>query len=421
MQLFMRALQATGTELEQLVRQAISSNPALEELSPPEQTDTIPTDTVDADATRRHDAFINNLSASLTLTQHLEQQIRTNALPKDIEAACLVLIENLDQHGRFIVSPQDIAKEYNIELPLLHKALLEVQDLEPAGVGAIDLRDSLILQLRRENEHDSLAMLLLQDYWEELIQHRYDAVALRLHIDTNAIQLAARRIARLNPDPGSAFAKVEQQVITPDIIVTRKGHDLEVQLTDERVPRLTLSADYRNMMAEHADKPELRHYLSRCFREGRELIHALEQRQQTILLVSNAIVSKQKKFFFQGTQAIVPMRMEDIANDTGLHVSTISRAVNGKFLHCDLGVYELRYFFSTSLTTPSGNTPSTSARSVQARIRELIASESPMNPLSDAAIVSALAADGISIARRTVAKYREELRILPAAQRKNAY
>lgn len=417
MQLFMRTLQASHMELAQQVRQAVASNPALEEL-PPETSDGDASQETDFEATRRHAAFMNSLTAEETLQGHLEQQIRTSGFPHELEQACLLLISNLDEHGRFATPPASLAEEQNIPPALLRKALQEVQELEPAGVGALNLQESLIIQLHRAGEADSLAMNLLQTCWQELVHHRYDAAARKIGTDPQMVQLAARRIARLNPDPGSTFAKVEQHVITPDIIVTRNGDELEVSLTAEGIPRLALSADYRNMMSEHAEKPELRQYLSRCFREGRDLIRAIDQRQQTILAIANAIVARQHDFFFCGAHAMKPLRMEDIATDTGLHVSTISRAVNGKFLRCDYGVLELRRFFSASLSAPDGEHMA-SAQAVQARIRQFIAEENPAAPLSDADIAAALADEDIVVARRTVAKYREALHILPASLRKN--
>ncbi len=417
MQLFMRTLQASHMELTQQVHQAVAANPALEEL-PPALPEADTAQAADFEATRRHAAFLDSLAEEETLQSHLEQQIRTSGFPLDLERACLLLISNLDEHGRFATPPASLAEEQNIPPTLLRKALREVQELEPAGVGALDLQESLIIQLRRAGEEDSLAMSLLQDCWQELVHHRYDAAARKISTDPQLVQLAARRIARLNPDPGSDFAKVEQNVITPDIIVTRHGDKLEVNLTGEGIPRLSLSADYRNMMAEHAEKPDLRHYLSRCFREGRDLIRAIAQRQETILSVANAIVKHQREFFFRGARAMIPLRMEDIAADTGLHVSTISRAVNGKFLRCDFGVLELRRFFSAALSSPDGEAVS-SAQAVQARIRQLIAKENSAAPLSDADIAAALADDGIAVARRTIAKYREALHILPASLRKN--
>ena len=409
MQQFMRALQATNMELRTLATQAMAANPALEELPPPPDEEDSPSP--DYTAAQSHDYLLDSLSEAPSLAAHLEEQVRRSALPARVEQAALELVQHLDERGYFADAPADIATQHGWSRSTLTKALQAVQDLDPAGVGARDLRESLVLQLRREGEEASLAMQLLQNHWQQLVQHRYADTARELGESELAVAGAARRIAQLNPDPGSAYARENTSIIVPDVIVTRKGDELEVALTEANIPRLGISAEYREMMAEQADKPEVRRYLSRCFSEGRELIKAIAQRQQTILQVAQAIVQHQRAFFLQGPSALVPLKMEQIAGATGLHVSTISRAVNGKFLKCASGVFELRHFFTTTL---DGVSP----EAVQVRLRELIAGEDPRHPLSDARLEQMLAAEGITIARRTIAKYRDQLRILPASMRK---
>lgn len=410
MQQFMRALQSTNMELRTLTTQAMAANPALEELPPDddarEQMET------DIAADRRHDFLLDSLTEAPSLATHLEEQIRRSALPAKVEQAALLLVQQLDARGYFCEETADIARQHGWSPSLLNKALQAVQDLDPAGVGAIDLRESLMLQLRREGEENSLAMRLMQDFWPQLVQHRYADAARELGESELAVAGAARRISQLNPNPGSAFAREDSSVIEPDVLVIRKKNELEVYLTGANIPRLTLSAEYREMMAEQADKPEVRRYLSRCFSEGRELIKAIAQRQETILKVAQEIVRRQRAFFLQGPAALIPLRMEQVADTTGLHVSTISRAVNGKFLKYDRGIFELRHFFTADL---GGNV---SPEAVQARLRELIENEDPRNPLSDAKLEQLLVSEGIRIARRTVAKYRDQLHILPANMRK---
>ncbi len=409
MQQFMRALQATNMELCTLATQAMAANPALEELPPVAEDEDMPAP--DTATTQRHNYLLDSLSDAPSLGAHLEEQVRRSALPAKVEAAALELVQHLDERGYFADAPADIAAQHGWSKNTLTKALQVVQDLDPAGVGAADLRESLVLQLRREGEEQSLAMQLLQNHWLQLVQHRYAEAARELGESELAVAGAARRIAQLNPDPGSAFARENTSIITPDIIVSRRGDELEVTLTDANIPRLGISAEYREMMAEQADKPEVRRYLSRCFSEGRELIKAIAQRQQTILQVAQVIVQHQRAFFLQGTSALIPLKMEQIADATGLHISTISRAVNGKFLKCCFGVFELRHFFTTAL---DGVSP----EAMQSRIRELIKAEDPRHPLSDARLEQLLAAEGITIARRTIAKYRDLLHILPASQRR---
>ena len=412
MQLYLRALQATQMELSQLVNHALNANPALEEAPPLPDSDSGDSALPDAEATRRHDHLMDSLPEQITLSAHLEEQVLQSALPAELESAALELIAHLDARGFFADEPESLG----LPPALLRRALRVVQDLEPAGVGARDLRESLLLQLEREGEGASLPATLLRHHWEALVRHRYAEAARELGLPESKVTAAAYHISRLNPDPGSSFARVESLVITPDVLVQRKGNELAVSLTGEMVPRLVLSPQYREMMAEQGDKPEVRQYLSRCFREGRELIQAIEKRQNTILAVASAIVQRQRAFFLRGAAHLAPLKMEDIAADAELHVSTVSRAVNGKYLRCDHGVYELRSFFSAALPADEGE--GVSAGHIRARIKALIEAENPRKPLSDAKLEALLAADGIRVARRTIAKYRDQLHILPASLRK---
>lgn len=414
MQQFMRALQATNMELRTLATQAMAANPALEELPPPEEDEDNPTPNIQA--AQRHDFLIDSLTEAPSLGTHLEEQIRRSALPDKVEQAALELVQHLDERGYFADAPAEIAAQQQWSSRLLRQALQAVQDLDPAGVGAADLRESLMLQLRREGEEKTLAMQLLKNHWSDLVQHRYAEAARALGESELAVAGAARRIAQLNPDPGSAFEHSENSEVIPDLLVQIIDGEPRVSLTDANVPRLVLSAEYREMMAEQADKPEVRRYLSRCFSEGRELIKAIADRQKTILSVAQEIVQRQRAFFLKGPAALAPLRMEQVADATGIHVSTVSRAVNGKYLQCSRGVFELRHFFTHAL--PGNDAEALSPEAVQARIRELIAEEDPRHPLSDAALEKQLAAEGIRIARRTVAKYRDAQRILPATMRK---
>lgn len=413
-QMFMRALQANNAELCELTSQALAANPALEEIQqrPEEESPFSYAPGQDKAATQRHERFLESLTEQETLSSHLEAQIRRSALPPETESAALAIIPYLNKHGFFAEQPQQVAQELGLESRVFRKAVQALQDLEPAGVGAADLRESLILQLRRKGEHGGIPMQLLRHHWDDLVRHRYAEAARALEVDEEAVALAARRIRRLNPDPGSGFARTELQIITPDVLVTYEAGELIVSLTNEGVPRLALSSAYREMMVERADNPELRSYLSRCFREGRELIRAINDRQQTILSVAKAIVARQQEFFLRGPEHLSPLRMETVAADLGISTSTVSRAVRGKYLRCRHGVFELRRFFSTAINETE------SAGSVQARIRQLVAAENPLSPLSDAEIATALSGEGIPVARRTIAKYREQLRILPANLRK---
>ena len=332
--------------------------------------------------------------------------------------AALTLVQYLDTHGMFDEPPAEIAAREGIPDNVLQEALQAVQELDPAGVGAVDLRESLLIQLRRAGEtSDALPVRVLQEQWDALVRHRYADAARALGVTEDDVQAAAYRISRLNPDPGSGFAQTERNIIEPDIVVDADESGRYVaRLTGENIPQLELSAEYREMMAEQADKPEVRQYLSRCFKEGREVIRAVAERQATILAVAQAVVARQQVFFRKGRAELRPMRMEDVAADTGLAVSTVSRAVSGKYLRCSHGVYALRSFFAAAL--PSGEDDAVSADAVQQQILRLVQEEDPAHPLSDAALEAALAERGITVARRTIAKYREKLKILPTNLRR---
>lgn len=418
MQFFMRALQATNMELRQMVTQAMTANPALEEVFPKEAQEDDSPGAVDHDATRRHSEFMDTLEAEETLVSHLEEELRQSGLPEPVEAAALTLVQYLDTHGMFDEPPAEIAAREGIPDNVFHEALQAVQELDPAGVGAVDLRESLLIQLRRAGEtSDALPVRVLQEQWDALVRHRYADAARSLGVTEDDVQAAAYRISRLNPDPGSGFAQTERNIIEPDIVVEADAEGrYTARLTGENIPQLELSAEYREMMAEQADKPEVRQYLSRCFKEGREVIRAVAERQATILAVAQAVVARQQVFFRKGRAELRPMRMEDVAADTGLAVSTVSRAVSGKYLRCSHGVYALRSFFAAAL--PSGEDDAVSADAVQQQILRLVQEEDPAHPLSDAALEAALAERGITVARRTIAKYREKLKILPTNLRR---
>lgn len=418
MQFFMRALQATNMELRQMVTQAMTANPALEEVSPKEAQEDDSPGAVDHDATRRHSEFMDTLEAEETLVSHLEDELRQSGLPEPVEAAALTLVQYLDTHGMFDEPPAEIAAREGIPDTVLQEALQAVQELDPAGVGAVDLRESLLIQLRRAGEtSDALPVRVLREQWDALVRHRYADAARALGVTEEDVQAAAYRISRLNPDPGSGFAQTERNVIEPDIVVEAdESGRYTARLTGENIPQLELSAEYREMMAEQADKPEVRQYLSRCFKEGREVIRAVADRQATILAVAQAVVARQQVFFRKGRAELRPMRMEDVAADTSLAVSTVSRAVSGKYLRCSHGVYALRSFFAAAL--PSGEDDAVSADAVQQQILRLVQEEDPAHPLSDAALEAALAERGITVARRTIAKYREKLKILPTNLRR---
>ncbi len=406
MQQTMRILQANVNELQQLVTHALQTNPTLEERE--HTADTEPPEPLEKESSYYH--TLEQVSEKPSLSDHLKEQITQEDLSPELTEASLFLIDSLDARG--YLDAQDIP-----EGKIYTKALATLQQLEPAGVGARDLRECLLLQLQQAGEGDSLAAELLRDHWDSLVQHQYARAATQLGREEADVRDAAERLKRLQPNPANDYAEVDSSIILPDVLV-EEGEDGEllVSLTGEYIPQLAISADYRSMMAEKAENKELREYLSRCFREARDLISAIEQRQHNILQAARAIVVRQEEFFRVGVSALRPLKMEQIAEDTGVHLSTISRAVRGKYIKCRFGVFELRSFFQHEIKSETGEQKSVS--SVQRRISTLISEENKQAPLSDSELVSQLAEEGIYVARRTVAKYRDQLGIPPAQQRK---
>ncbi len=410
LQMFMRTLQATSSELAEITNQALASNPTLEEASPVNAQGHL--------ATERHSRFLESLAEEESLHDHLSEQIRHSGLEPQLANAALMLCQQLDARGFFEEAPVLIAQREEMSPTLFAKALSCVQELDPSGVGARDIRESLLLQLDRLGERKGIAHELIELHWHALLHRHYAQIAKMMEVEEAAVSGAVHRIALLNPDPGSNFCRAELNIISPDVIIEQQGDELMVSLTGEQIPLLSLSADYRSMMSEQAQNQELRQYLSKCFREGRELIHAIEQRQQTILLVARAIVVRQREYFTQDASALQPLKMEQIAEDCELHISTISRAVKGKYIKSKRGLAELRSFFSSSISSSEVGGSSYSAGAIHQRIAALIADEDPRKPLSDAKLETALAHQGVSISRRTIAKYREQLNILPTSLRK---
>ncbi len=415
MQQSMRILQANTAELQQIVSLALQSNPTLEAREPSRQQEH------EGESSAESESFdsqywISQLSREPSLHDHLREQILQEDFSEDLRAACLVLLDSIDPRGYLDEDVAQLARDYGAQLDLYERALGCIQQLDPAGVGARDLRECLLLQLQQRGESEGLPARLLRDHWELLVEHRYELAAQQLGLDVELVREAAARVARLKPHPGSDFSPDDDSVIFPDVeVVEDEQGDLLVSLTGEDVPQLAINADYRSMMAQQAENRELREYLSRCFREARDLITAIEQRQTSVLHVARAIVVRQEEFFRRGRDHIKPLKMEQIAVDTQMHLSSVSRAVRGKYVRCRHGVFELRHFFQRSL----GNEQEDMAVSrIHARLRQWIAEEDKAAPLSDSALVSLFAEEGVTLARRTLAKYRDQLGIPPASQRR---
>jgi RNA polymerase sigma-54 factor len=295
--------------------------------------------------------------------------------------------------------------------------LRTLQSFDPPGIAARDLRECLILQLRDAELEDTLAFRIVRDYFDQLINHRWSEISKELAITPKDVQSAADDIAKLDPKPGLRYSPPPDNYITPDLIVEKIDGEYLVFLNDTSLPRLKLSKTYREIAKDKSKfQGENKEFISNKLNSANWMIQAIEQRRQTMLKVMNFIVDRQREFFEKGVQYLRPLTLREVADVIHMHESTVSRVTNEKFVQTPRGVLPLKFFFSSGLSTTSGE--DVSARGIRARIQKLVADEQPKRPLTDQAIVNVLKDEGIHIARRTVAKYRDQLGILSARMRK---
>ncbi|HEX6133016.1 MAG TPA: RNA polymerase factor sigma-54 [Longimicrobiales bacterium] len=292
-----------------------------------------------------------------------------------------------------------------------------IQSFDPAGVGARDLRECLVLQLKDLELEDTLAFRIVREYFDQLINHRWSEISKDLSIMPKDVQTAADDVAKLDPKPGLKYSAPPDNYITPDLIVEKIDGEYLVFLNDTSLPRLKLSRAYREIAKDKSKfKGENKEFISNKLNSANWMIQAIEQRRQTMLKVMNFIVDRQREFFEKGVQYLKPLTLREVAEVINMHESTVSRVTNEKFVQTPRGVLPLKFFFSSGLSTTSGE--DVSARGIKAKIQKLVAEEEAKRPLTDQAIVNILKDEGIQIARRTVAKYRDQLGILSARMRK---
>jgi RNA polymerase sigma-54 factor len=370
-----------------------------------------------AEDEERRQFLLDSLTVPETLAQHLEGQLVAERLDAEERAEVMRLIGYLDERGFLSMPIREIVFETGVPIERLERARSVLQRLDPPGIGAESLQESLLLQLVRQGRADSLEHRLVSDHLDELARRRLPDLAKKLKVPVERIQQAAELIGSLNPRPGQDFGASPPAVhVQPDLAVEKVNGRYVVTLNNEVLPRLRISNTYKDLMARSGTKEEVRGYIRERIRSGKFFIQSIEQRQQTIRKIAEEIVSRQREFLERGPSHLKPMNMAQLAEVVGVHETTVSRAVNGKFMQTPQGVYELRYFFTTGLETDSGEAMSNV--SVKAALAELVKAEDKTKPFSDDAIVKKLNEQGIKLARRTVAKYRDELGILPSHLRK---
>lgn len=369
-----------------------------------------------AEAEEKRQFMFDSLVAGTSLQESLMDQVRMSDMQDGHRSIAELLIGNIDDYGYLKTSVEDLATTTGLETSAITEVLKLIQTFDPAGVGARDLRECLMLQLERSGQQETIEYKIVDRFMEALGKRRIPEIARGLGLDVGDVQDAIGRIGRLEPRPGREFLPDNDQYILPEVFVQRSGDDFVVTTNNEQIPHLRISNTYKDLMATSAESAEVRNYIREKIRAGKFLIKSLHQRQQTILNIANQIVSRQREFMEKGVAHLKPMTMVQVAEAVGVHETTVSRAVSAKYIQTPQGVFEMKYFFTAGIQTSSGE--GISNTSVKDMIAEMFAREDPSKPLSDQEIVNMLKEKGIVIARRTVAKYRTELNILPSNLRK---
>lgn len=366
----------------------------------------------------RRPSIENTLSKPVSLADHLMWQLRLSSMTEREQMIAAVIINNLDGDGYVRAPLAELAFMAAADIDETEAVLKKIQEFDPPGVAARTISECLLIQLRQLGLGESVAARLVEHHLEDLEARRFDKLARSLKVSVEEIVQAARAISALEPKPGRDYGEGETRYVTPDVFVHKVGDEFVVTLNDDGMPRLRVSQFYRRMLGN--DGPgEARGYIEDKMRAAAWLIKSIHQRQRTLQLVTESIVRFQRAFLEKGVAYLRPLVLKQVADDIGMHESTVSRATANKYVHTPQGIFELKYFFTSSLKCKDGD--DVSAESVKKRIRELIASEDRRKPYSDQHIAELLAKESIAIARRTVAKYRELMGILPSSKRKQIY
>jgi len=467
-----KLLQLNRMELAEVVNQEMMENPILEELSETPEGEAVPTpevagETADPEAEQRRDedsfikatpqeeqlvvgkddfnwesyvedfnsssssapsmrevneelpSFENVLTKTTSLEEHLAWQLSMLTANESEKKLGELIIGNLSDDGYLKASLEDLAREANMDVEDAEEVLKLVQNFDPVGVGSRNLQECLLIQAKFMNPRHPLVEQMIEHHLGDLERKNYQAIAKALAVPLDKVIEATRLILEFEPKPGRSFHTSDTQYITPDIYVYKVADEFVIVLNEDGMPKLRISPYYKSILAS-AQKDQnkvTKEYVQDKLRSAVWLIRSIHNRQKTIYKVTDAIVKRQRDFFEKGVQYLKPMILKDVANDIGMHESTISRVTTNKFVHTPVGIFELKYFFNSSINSADGS-DSLASEAVKEKIRQMIQKEDPKNPLSDQKIVELLRSDNIDIARRTVAKYRDMLGILSSGKRK---
>ncbi|MFH1357479.1 MAG: RNA polymerase factor sigma-54 [bacterium] len=371
--------------------------------------------------------YENMVSSQTSLHDHLEWQVKMGSLTPEEEEACITIIGNLDDNGYLQIDLQELTTKTAHSYDSLEDALCIIQEMDPPGVGATNLKECLLIQVKEYGPDKGILSEIVNKHLNLIEKRNFSALSKKLGLTNKKTRELANIIYSLEPKPGRSFSTGQVHYITPDVYVQEVGDEFVVILNEDGLPKLQISNLYKTaIMQEKADQnkaktnnlnSEAQNYIQEKLKSALWLIKSIHQRQKTLYKVTKSIVKFQREFMEHGVQQLKPLVLRDVAEEIGVHESTVSRATNGKYVHSPQGIFELKYFFNTGLSNATGGEDFAN-EAVKQMIKQFINVEDSKHPLSDQALANMLTAQNIEIARRTVAKYRELMGILPSSRRK---
>lgn len=363
--------------------------------------------------------YENVISTQENLHDYLAWQARMFGFNEDELKHAEILIEYIDDDGYLHTPIEEIAASEKVEVKDLEDVLQFIHEFDPPGVGARNLKECLLIQAKVLEEDTNDLVYVINNHLKDLEKKNYEAIAKAMNQEVRDVAELCKIIYSMDPKPGRAYAPQDTQYVMPDVYVYKVGDDYMVSINEDGLPRLKISNFYKNVLKSAPAGDKTQEYIQEKLRSAVWLIKSIHQRQRTIYKVTESIVKHQREFLDFGTGFLRPMVLRDIAADIGMHESTVSRVTTSKYVHTPQGIFELKYFFNSGISTSDGD--SLASESVKLKLKDLISKENPKDPLSDQKLVELLGKDGIQIARRTVAKYRDMLKILPSSRRKKMF
>ena len=361
-------------------------------------------------------SFEQFLTRSESLTEHLEWQVNLQQIDDDLKEAAIAIIGNLDEDGRLLATNEEIAEMCGVDLERIEEARQMVLRLEPVGCGARNVQECLLVQLDVMGEGNTLAAELVRDHFQDLQPFRLQHLSKQTGYDLNEINEELKIIRTLDPYPGRRYSSEEPIFVSPEVYIEKIEDEYVIYFTDDGSPRLRISPTYQQMLEQNGTTKETKDFIKEKVRSAVDLLRNIEHRRQTIYRVVECIVNRQQEFLDKGVEYIKPMMLKDVAEDIGMHLSTVSRVVNRKYAHTPQGVIELRRFFSEGMRNEDGEEVST--KTIKLKIKKMIEKEDSRKPITDDEIAKILSKEGIKLSRRTVAKYRDQMKIPGSRERK---